>query len=126
MANPDPGWYSDPSDVSYLRYWDGSQWTEQIKGDPSAEKLFIVTSQEVAGKQISEVLGVVIGTGTVMMRVTNSSMTRDSFVKARADLSRNAAGMGADGVVALTISSETNNNNSNTVFLCGTAVKFAD
>lgn len=124
MGNPNPGWYADPKDGSHLRYWDGNQWTEQIKEDPSAPRLTIVTSQEVAGKQISEVLGVVTGTGTVMMRLMNSSMTRDSFVKAISDLSSNAAQLGAHGVVALTVSSETNGNSSNTVFLCGTAVKF--
>jgi uncharacterized protein YbjQ (UPF0145 family) len=124
VANANAGWYSDPTDGTYLRYWDGNQWTEEIKEDPSAPKLLVVTSQEVAGKHISEVLGVVTGTGTVMMRFTNSSMTRDSFVKAQADLSRNAAQLGAHGVVALMLSSETNGNSSNTVFLCGTAVKF--
>lgn len=29
-TNPQPGWYSDPSgNPTRLRYWDGTQWTEQ-------------------------------------------------------------------------------------------------
>lgn len=27
MTNPQPGWYSDPSNSSQLRWWDGTQWT---------------------------------------------------------------------------------------------------
>lgn len=30
MSNTEPGWYPDPSgDDSFLRYWDGSAWTDQ-------------------------------------------------------------------------------------------------
>ncbi|MCL2757182.1 MAG: DUF2510 domain-containing protein [Coriobacteriia bacterium] len=29
MSNPVPGWYDDPSGSAKLRYWDGTQWTEQ-------------------------------------------------------------------------------------------------
>jgi hypothetical protein len=29
MSMPPPNWYADPSQVGQLRYWDGSQWTDQ-------------------------------------------------------------------------------------------------
>jgi hypothetical protein len=29
MALPPPNWYADPSQPGQLRYWDGSQWTDQ-------------------------------------------------------------------------------------------------
>jgi hypothetical protein len=28
---PLPGWYLDPADGRQLRFWDGSQWTQQVK-----------------------------------------------------------------------------------------------
>lgn len=34
------GWYADPSDVSVLRYWDGSAWTTQTAPLPSSATTF--------------------------------------------------------------------------------------
>ncbi|MCC7538361.1 MAG: DUF4041 domain-containing protein [Deltaproteobacteria bacterium] len=31
-----PGWYPDPHDGRYVRYWDGSQWTEHVKAAVAA------------------------------------------------------------------------------------------
>ena len=28
QGSPPPAWYSDPDDISRLRFWDGSRWTE--------------------------------------------------------------------------------------------------
>lgn len=30
-----PGWYPDPQDISSLRWWDGENWTENVKPAPS-------------------------------------------------------------------------------------------
>jgi hypothetical protein len=47
-----PGWYDDPDSGSRLRYWDGSDWTDQKKpkppgssgsGAPRSEKNFVTT-----------------------------------------------------------------------------------
>ena len=36
--NPQAGWYADPDgDVTKLRYWDGTQWTDQYMDAPAAE-----------------------------------------------------------------------------------------
>lgn len=32
---PPPGWHQDPGDANLLRYWDGTQWTEQTQPKPS-------------------------------------------------------------------------------------------
>ena len=39
MTNPQAGWYSDPSNPSQLRWWDGMQWTnntQAAQGAPQA------------------------------------------------------------------------------------------
>lgn len=39
MTNPQAGWYSDPSNPSQLRWWDGTQWTnntQAAQGAPQA------------------------------------------------------------------------------------------
>lgn len=33
---PSVGWYADPADASRLRYWDGEQWTDQVRALGSA------------------------------------------------------------------------------------------
>lgn len=39
MAEAKPGWYPDPSgDKTKLRFWDGSQWTEQFMDAPGAQQ----------------------------------------------------------------------------------------
>jgi len=38
MSNVPAGWYQDPSgDASKVRYWDGTQWTEQVQDRPIQE-----------------------------------------------------------------------------------------
>lgn len=32
----DPGWYQDPSDARFVRFYDGSQWTEHTQPAPNA------------------------------------------------------------------------------------------
>lgn len=34
----DPGWYQDPSDARFVRFYNGSQWTEHIKPAPNAPR----------------------------------------------------------------------------------------
>ncbi len=31
MTSPQPGWYADPQNAANVRYWDGSQWTDQVQ-----------------------------------------------------------------------------------------------
>lgn len=33
-VGPPPGWYQDKADVSMLRWWDGSTWTEVTQSKP--------------------------------------------------------------------------------------------
>lgn len=37
MVRPAPGWYDDVSAPGVLRWWDGSQWTEQRSARPVAK-----------------------------------------------------------------------------------------
>ncbi len=36
MTNPQAGWYSDPSNPSQLRWWDGTQWTNNTRAAQGA------------------------------------------------------------------------------------------
>lgn len=31
MSTPVPGWYADPAGTPQLRWWDGTQWTQQYR-----------------------------------------------------------------------------------------------
>jgi len=123
MTNPQPDWYEDPSDSSQLRYWDGSAWTQDVRENTSAPRLIVSTAPSISGHEIVETLGLVIGTGTVMMRLMNSTQSRDAFSKAEADLMRNAKSMGAQAVICAQTSMQSNENSSNTVMIVGTAVR---
>lgn len=38
MSNPVQGWYADPAGSTQLRWWDGTQWTDQYRSkDPAGE-----------------------------------------------------------------------------------------
>jgi len=123
MTNPAANWYEDPSDSSMLRYWDGFAWTQQVKENTNVPRLVVSTAPSIAGYSIVETLGLVIGTGTVMMRLMNSTQSRDAFQKAEADLMRNAKALGAQAVVCAQTSMQSNENSSNTVMIVGTAVR---
>ena len=43
-VNSTPGWHDDPEDSTSLRYWDGSQWTDQRVPKPAKS----ITSQALA------------------------------------------------------------------------------
>ena len=36
MSTPVPGWYSDPAGSGRLRWWSGTEWTEQFQDAPTA------------------------------------------------------------------------------------------
>ncbi|AKU65810.1 hypothetical protein ADJ76_08785 [Schaalia meyeri] len=33
MSNPVQGWYADPAGSTQLRWWDGTQWTDQYRAE---------------------------------------------------------------------------------------------
>ena len=41
-TQPPPGWYSDPTSLHELRYWDGSQWTSRVE-DGGVEQVAAVS-----------------------------------------------------------------------------------
>ncbi len=73
---PAPGWYSDPQDNTQLRYWDGSQWTDQVRSvvteqvpgavaaqpvQYSVPTILVVTTSDIPGYRITNVIGEVCG-----------------------------------------------------------------
>ena len=85
---PVAGWYPDPDNANQLRWWDGTQWTEQrqasiseqapgaVGGQPAqyaGPPILLVTSNDIPGYRITEVHGVVFGL-TVRARNAFSNM----------------------------------------------------
>lgn len=63
MANnpPPAGWHADPSVPGQQRYWDGTRWTEQIRGAPPPQP-----QKRRGGTFLKVILGVVLG-GTILI-----------------------------------------------------------
>ncbi|MDK7339951.1 DUF2510 domain-containing protein [Pauljensenia sp. UMB0018B] len=38
MSNPVQGWYADPEGSDQLRWWDGTQWSEQFRPAPTGNE----------------------------------------------------------------------------------------
>ena len=85
---PAAGWYGDPQNPALLRYWDGTQWSDQTRpmiteqadaqvgagpAQYSGPPIMIVTTNEVAGYRITNVIGEVFGV-TVRARNAFSNM----------------------------------------------------
>ncbi len=85
---PPAGWFPDPHNPTQLRWWDGTQWTEQSQASISEQEagavgaapaqytgppILIVTTNDVPGFRITEVHGEVFGI-TVRARNAFSNM----------------------------------------------------
>lgn len=53
MSTPTPGWYADPAGSGRLRWWNGSEWTEQFQTAPAASNP-AAQQQAVGGAQIQQ------------------------------------------------------------------------
>jgi uncharacterized protein YbjQ (UPF0145 family) len=75
-VNPAPGWYDDPHATGQLRWWDGTQWTEQVQASISEQAagevgaapakysgppILVVTMNDIPGYRVSQVFGEVFG-----------------------------------------------------------------
>lgn len=73
---PPAGWYPDPTDATRIRWWDGTQWTDQYQASiteqspgeigaaPAAYSgppILVVTTNEIVGYRITAVHGEVFG-----------------------------------------------------------------
>ena len=79
---PAAGWYADPQNDAMLRYWDGAQWSDQVRplvtgqgpGEAAAQpaqpaqptqysgpQILVVTTSKIPGYRITSVLGQVCG-----------------------------------------------------------------
>jgi uncharacterized protein DUF2510 len=93
-VRPQPGWYTDPADASWQRYWDGTAWTIHRRplpppGEPSREQAtswpkrvtewFDTGTAAVrfakAVTSLLVALGLIAGGGIVINTVVNGSQT---------------------------------------------------
>ena len=48
MSNPVQGWYADPEGSDQLRWWDGTQWSDQFRPAPTGNQTTSDTPSEPA------------------------------------------------------------------------------
>jgi uncharacterized protein YbjQ (UPF0145 family) len=73
---PDAGWYDDPTKPGQRRWWDGSQWTEQVQATITGQQpgevgaaparysgppILVVTTNDLPGYRVTQVHGEVFG-----------------------------------------------------------------
>ena len=50
MSNPVQGWYADPEGSDQLRWWDGTQWSDQFRPAPTGNQTTSDTPSEPAAQ----------------------------------------------------------------------------
>lgn len=50
MSNPVQGWYADPEGSDRLRWWDGTQWSDQLRPAPTGNQTTSDTPSEPAAQ----------------------------------------------------------------------------
>jgi hypothetical protein len=55
-ATPPPSWYPDPANAAYVRYWDGSVWTEHTQPVPESNPAQPATSETPAVDEHGDVI----------------------------------------------------------------------
>lgn len=50
MSNPVQGWYADPEGSDRLRWWDGTQWSDQFRPAPTGNQTTSDTPSEPAAQ----------------------------------------------------------------------------
>ena len=73
LGSPPAGWYTDPSGQHRARYWDGGNWTEQVRDDVGAPSA-------VAGQQTHEVAATVAGIAQAIATVAEQDVAEPPFV----------------------------------------------
>lgn len=108
-----PGWFPDPDDEAYERYWDGRRWLARreallvVPGWPHAPMIPLTTLAEVPGCRIVGFLGLVVGVGHPSMPVMTDTGQRSTraLQAAEVDLRANAMRVKAHAVVGIVMSS---------------------
>ncbi len=54
MSTPTPGWYADPAGSGRLRWWNGTEWTEQFQTAPAAASNPSAQQQTVGGARTQQ------------------------------------------------------------------------
>ena len=50
MSNPVQGWYADPEGSDQLRWWDGTQWSDQFRPAPTGNEAASDTHPQAAAQ----------------------------------------------------------------------------
>ena len=103
MTMSEPGWYPDPQDDSQERFWNGTEWTEQVKAEEdAAERPVLVPSPHrrqnnaVLWSVLALALCLLVGSGWwLSTNVNQSSSTPEPTSPATGQATSSAAGNAA-------------------------------
>lgn len=71
---PAAGWYADPQDSAQLRYWDGAQWTEQVRPLVTQQAPVEVAAQEAQPAQPAQAVQAAQYSGPQVLVATSSEI----------------------------------------------------
>lgn len=115
--------FKQSSDIEYVRIKAGFD----IAG-PNAKGILLSTTEKIQGKEISEHLGLVSGSGNSAWTLEGSAERANTALeKAERQIRSHAAKLGADGVVGIIFSLDGGQgavSKAQSITLIGTAVKF--
>ena len=78
-AGPRPGWYLDPDRDDFMRYWNGSEWTEHSQQQIDGAKRFWIglRDQTVGRILIGSIAAVIVIVGAII--IAQRPWTNESY-----------------------------------------------
>ena len=90
MSNPVQGWYADPEGSDQLRWWDGTQWSDQFRPAPTGNEAASDTHPQPAAQVAQPPASQLITTGILGLLtfffIAGAALAGSAYVSAGNDL----------------------------------------